>query len=85
MIDLIIKYFSDVQMQVQDLSTPQQKQRFSHNNRARSSQVPSSNRNFSGAEHHPANMDGAGEAQSDQFHLPQQDQSFDLGKYIVLL
>ncbi|KAJ5572752.1 hypothetical protein N7450_009736 [Penicillium hetheringtonii] len=78
MIDLIIKYFSDVQMQVQDLSTPQQKQRFSHNNRARSSQVPSSNRNFSGAEHHPANMDGAGEAQSDQFHLPQQDQSFDL-------
>lgn len=89
MIDLIIKYFSDVQMQVQNLSTPQQKQTLPHNDRAGSSQIPSSNRNFSGAEHHPANMrfqnDRAGEAQPDQFHLPQQDQSFDLGKYIVLL
>ncbi|GIJ87074.1 hypothetical protein Asppvi_005976 [Aspergillus pseudoviridinutans] len=54
MIDLIIKYFSDIQLQIQDLPPPPQKQQRPTSSRTESSLLPPSYSSVSGIEEYPS-------------------------------
>lgn len=81
MIDLIIKYFSDIQLQIQDIPPPAQRQRRPISSRTEDSQLPPSYTSVSGMEEYPPEQGIAqGHHRQDQSVQNNQSQLFAICK-----